>query len=251
MDESLYHLHYYQETSHWWFTARARIVRRVLETYGHLEAGDTVLDVGCGAGGFMRALADRYNVVGIDTSPLAVEYTRKRGIDHVFEMRVEDFPKRDFDVRAAVLLDVIEHIEDDVSVLRATREIVRPGGVVVVTVPAYMWLWSAHDVLNHHKRRYTAASLRKSLAAAGLSPMKLTYFNTFLFPLAAARRVIDADEKSDPQRGRTAGVSCAAYDIASPIVNGVLGAIFAAERHILPLADLPFGVSLLAVARVD
>jgi 2-polyprenyl-3-methyl-5-hydroxy-6-metoxy-1,4-benzoquinol methylase len=241
LDESLYHLHFQHEHSHWWFTSRARIVRQVLEAYADLHRGDTVLDVGCGAGGFLRALADTYRPVGIDTSPLAVEYARRRGLTDVFEMRIEDFPKERYDVRAALLLDVIEHCDDDVAVLRATRRAVTPGGTVLVTVPAYAWLWSAHDVLNHHRRRYTAKTLRASLEAAGLGVQKLTYFNTLLFPLAAVRRLVD--------RNKDLSAAAAAIDVEPRLVNRLLGAVFTAERHLLSRHDLPFGVSLLAVAR--
>jgi 2-polyprenyl-3-methyl-5-hydroxy-6-metoxy-1,4-benzoquinol methylase len=241
MDESLYHLFYEQEEHHWWFAARSEIVREIIGRYGNVRSGDTVLDIGCGTGAMLKALADDYKVVGLDTSPLAVKYSMQRGCEDVFQMAVEDFPRDRFRVKAALLLDVIEHIEDDVAVLKAAREIVEPDGRVVITVPAHMWMWSAHDVVNHHKRRYSKAGLKVALARAGLEPVKLTFYNMWLFPLLAARKLIDrmlshdSAHLTDQQPNRA--------------VNTILRNIFASERHLLRAVNLPVGVSLLAVAR--
>jgi SAM-dependent methyltransferase len=241
MDESLYHLHYKQEESHWWFAARSAIVRRIIDKYGNLKPGETVLDIGCGTGAILKELSAKYNVVGLDMSPLAVEYSRKRGLKNVFQMPVQEFPREKFDVKTAILLDVIEHIDDDVDVLRAAREIVGPNGRVIVTVPAHMWMWSSHDVINHHKRRYTMGSLKESLEKAGLEPLKLSYYNTLLFPLAAAKKFMD--------RGRPTDEAHDAVDQPGPLVNTVFKKIFASEKYLVPSINLPFGVSLLAVAR--
>jgi SAM-dependent methyltransferase len=241
MDESLYHLFYGQEEHHWWFAARSEIVRGIIGRYGNIRSGDTVLDIGCGTGAMLKALADDYKVVGLDTSPLAVKYSMQRGCEDVFQMPVEDFPKDRFRVKAALLLDVIEHIEDDVAVLKAAREIVEPDGRVIITVPAHMWMWSAHDVVNHHKRRYSKAGLKVALARAGLEPVKLTFYNTWLFPLLAARKLIDrmlshdSAHLTDQQPNRA--------------VNTILRNIFASEKYLLRAVNLPVGVSLLAVAR--
>jgi hypothetical protein len=118
---------------------------------------------------------------------------------------------------------------------------VGPDGRVIVTVPAYMWMWSAHDVVHHHKRRYNAESLKAVLDRAGLEPIKLTYYNTLLFPLAAVKKLMD--------RGKDPAAASEAVEEPSPLVNSVFKTVFAAEKHIIPNVNLPFGVSLLAVAR--
>jgi SAM-dependent methyltransferase len=241
MDDSIYHIHYRQEESHWWFAARSEIVREIIERYGNLKPGDTILDIGCGTGAILKKLSTKYKVVGIDMSPLAVEYSKKRGLTDVFQMPVQQFPRDRYNVKAAILLDVIEHIDDDLEVLKAAREIVGPDGRVIVTVPAYMWMWSAHDVVHHHKRRYNAESLKAVLDRAGLEPIKLTYYNTLLFPLAAVKKLMD--------RGKDPAAASEAVEEPSPLVNSVFKTVFAAEKHIIPNVNLPFGVSLLAVAR--
>ncbi|MEO5931417.1 MAG: class I SAM-dependent methyltransferase [Candidatus Kapaibacterium sp.] len=241
MDESLYHLHYKQEESHWWFAARSEIVRRIIERYGNLNKGDTILDIGCGTGAIMKELSKSYNMVGIDMSPLAVEYSKKRGLTNVFQMSAQEFPKEKFNVKAVLLLDVIEHIDDDVDVLKTARDIVGKDGRVIITVPAYQWMWSAHDVANHHKRRYNSATLRASLAAAGLQPIKMTYYNTLLFPLAALKKLVD--------RNKDVKGASDAVDQPSALVNSIFKTIFASEKSIVPSINLPYGVSLLTVAK--
>ncbi len=241
MDDSIYHIHYRQEESHWWFAARAEIVTEIIERYGNLKPGETILDIGCGTGAILKKLSAKYKVVGIDMSPLAVEYSKKRGLTDVYQMPVQEFPKDKFKVKAAILLDVIEHIDDDLDVLRATREIIGPDGRVIITVPAYMWMWSAHDVVHHHKRRYNAQTLRDLLDRAGFEPIKLTYYNTLLFPLAAAKKLLD--------RGKDASAASEAVEEPAGFVNSLFRSIFSAEKHIVPNMNLPFGVSLLLVAR--
>lgn len=241
MEETLYHLHFKQEESHWWFAARSEIIRHVIDRGGYLKPGETILDIGCGTGAIMRALADRYTMVGIDMSPLAVEYTRKRGLGDVYLMPVQEFPKEKYDVRGAVLLDVIEHIDDDIDVLRTARDIVGPEGHIIITVPAYMWLWSAHDLANHHKRRYDARTLRAALDKAGLEPVKLTYYNTLLFPLAVIKKMID--------RNKTAEQAASEVDQPPGWMNSLFKAVFRLEKYLLTWLRLPYGVSLMTIAR--
>jgi hypothetical protein len=136
---------------------------------------------------------------------------------------------------------VIEHIDDDVAVLESARRIVEPDGRVIVTVPAHMWLWNAHDVVNQHKRRYSKASLTAVIDRAGLELVKITFYNTLLFPMVAARKVID--------RARGAKSAHVSDTPPNAALNFVLEAIFASEKYLLPSVNLPFGVSLLAIAK--
>jgi SAM-dependent methyltransferase len=148
------------------------------------------------------------------------------------------FAPESFDLVA--MLDVLEHVDDDVGSLKAVAERLVRGGRLVLTVPAYRFLWSRHDELHHHKRRYRKEGLLAVARAAGLEPEYVSYFNTLLFPLVAAKRLA----------GRLLGDSGKADDEMPPAgLNRLLGAVFAIERHLLGRVALPFGVSLVMVAR--
>jgi SAM-dependent methyltransferase len=136
-----------------------------------------------------------------------------------------------------VLLDVLEHIGEDVASLATLARKLAPGGRMVITVPAAPWMWSAHDVAHHHKRRYTAGTLRTALAGAGLRVRHMSHFNALLYPLIAAARLVRR------LRGGVGGDDA----MPSAPVNRLLGALFGAERHWVTWASLPAGVSLLAV----
>ncbi len=138
-----------------------------------------------------------------------------------------------------LLLDVIEHVDDDVATLRAARTGVGDGGLLVVTVPAYQWLWSGHDEVLGHRRRYTAARLRAAVERAGFTVVRVSYFNSLLFPLLAAVR---GWKRLRGDRG---------HDLRRPgaAVNWLLERVFAFERHLVPRVRLPFGSSLLLIGR--
>ena len=144
-------------------------------------------------------------------------------------------------MKTALLLDVIEHVEDDVDILKEACNIVGPTGRVIVTVPAHMWLWSGHDVVNHHYRRYSKASLERVLTRAGLTPVKVTFFNTLLFPAVVAAKILSMARGAQKPH-------VAAADRLTP-GNSIAKAIFEAEKYLIPRMTLPTGVSLLAVAR--
>jgi hypothetical protein len=138
-----------------------------------------------------------------------------------------------------LLLDVIEHVDDDVATLRAARGAVGDGGLLIVTVPAYRWLWSGHDEVLGHRRRYTAGELRAAVERAGFRVLRVSYFNTLLFPLLAAVR---AGKRVRGDRG---------HDLRRPPapLNWLLERAFAFERHLVPRVSLPFGASLLLIGR--
>jgi len=191
MHENVYHINYELETSYWWFVARNKIVLSLLKRFASLSKGDTVLDVGCGTGGFASLLASQYDVLCLDTSPLAIEYCRKLGLNNVFLMPLQDFPGENHNIRAIFFLDVIEHIDDDYSVLARAREILSSKGYLVITVPAYRWLWSRHDEIHMHKRRYTRQQLKELLLALNFDVKFISYFNSFLFLPAAIKRFFE------------------------------------------------------------
>jgi SAM-dependent methyltransferase len=240
MDKSLYTKFYEVENVHWWFVARRFIVEEILARQLHLPPGATVLDVGCGTGGVAACLAKRYQVFGTDTSPLAVDFCRKRGLKNIHCGTLDDAPFSENQFEAILLLDVIEHIDNDENVLRQVWRLLRPGGFAVITVPAYNWLWSRHDDLNNHKRRYTASTLRAPIERAGFRIRKLSYFNCILFPLALVERLVLKALGSSPADGLT---------IPFGPLNTFFKWLFELERFPLRKMRLPFGLSLIVVAK--
>lgn len=244
MDEQFYSDFLRLERSHWWFVARQRILLDVTRKF--VAPHGRILDVGCGTGYYLEEAGKEFEVYGIDTSATAVRMCHGRGLATVTTDTLEDLAARatrPFD--AVTFLDVLEHIDDDIAALVAARRLLPPGGVVIITAPAYMFLWSWHDVANQHRRRYVAREIRSRLVAAGYQVELLTYFNTFLFPLALARRVTqrilhrkDYDELAMP----------------SPWLNSGLRRVFSFESPFVKRAGkrggLPFGLSVAAVGRV-
>jgi SAM-dependent methyltransferase len=185
----------------------------------------------------------RYGIPeGVDLDEEAIEYCHARGLDRVQRARAEHLPFADDSFDLVTALDVIEHTDDDLLVLREMARILRPNGHLLVAVPAYKALWGRQDEISAHRRRYVASQLRERLKAAGFAIKRLTYFNSVLFPAIASVRLIkrvlppERDLKSD-------------FTVPAPgPVNGLLAGIFGAERFALERFDLPFGVSLMALA---
>jgi len=227
------------DSSHWWYRARREILADYIAREAKFPANARILEIGCGTGHNLPMLARFGEVDAIEIDEAAREIASERlgkplGATPLPEL--EGVPRGTYDLIA--VLDVVEHIEDDVAALRAMSACLRPGGHILVTVPAHQWMWSGHDVANHHHRRYSRATLEKTLRAAGLEWRKLGYFNSLLFPLAVAARLaskITGKEDSDDAPP------------AKP-VNSLFEAIFKLERHMVGRVPLPPGLSLITLA---
>jgi SAM-dependent methyltransferase len=233
------------EDRHWWFLARREIVCAVAQRV--LPAGSSVLDVGCGTGFVLERLQERYRAYGLDVSPIALELCRKRGLSQVSLGSPEDLSAVDgCRFQGVFLLDVLEHLDDDTEALRKISGVLAPGGAVIVTVPAFMFLWSRHDEINQHRRRYTRATLSDSLRRSGFQLEQISYFNSYLFPLAAAARVAG---------GLLGRYAPGGLGVPAAPLNALLRRIFAAEESRLVTSKrsggFPVGVSLLAVGRLE
>ena len=239
MDEKLYTEFYELEDQHWWFVSRQRIIFDLLNRQLKLSPRAKVLDVGCGTGAVLAGLSARYEAYGTDTSELAIEYCRQRGLDNVYCCPVEGFPLEHLRFDLVTLLDVIEHVDDDVQMLRNASDRLASGGRVLVTVPAYQFLWGPHDVASHHRRRYTRSRLKTALDNSGLIVEKISYMNSILFPVAVVERLLT----------RRAEEGGSTLKIPSKPLNSVLSSVFAFERHLIRMTSLPFGLSLVAIAR--
>jgi SAM-dependent methyltransferase len=178
------------EDRHWWYRGRRRVLERTISRL-QLPSPARILDAGCGSGRNMVELARHGEVSGIELSATSVEAARRRGAGEVVEGSVLAMPFADDSFDLAVCLDVIEHMEDDRGALRELRRVLAPGGALLVTVPAYQWLWSGHDEINHHHRRYNRDLLLEAARDAGWSCTFATYFNSLLLPVAIMLRVLD------------------------------------------------------------
>lgn len=231
------------EDSHWWFVARQRIVldQFVRATNGappSRSAGERrILDVGCGTGAMLARLTDFGEAIGIDSSPEAATYCRRRNVQMALASAIAlPFPDESFD--SVFVLDVLEHVQDDVAMLREIHRTLRPGGTLVMTVPALPWLWSSHDDVNHHQRRYMKGALDQALRSAALEPVKTSYYNSFLLPLAAARKLMHRFNGTGDH-----------LDRLPRLANAALRQVFAAERPLLRRIDFPLGASLISISR--
>jgi SAM-dependent methyltransferase len=185
-------------------------------------------------------------VTGLDFAEDSMRYCRSRGFDRVVTGSGSSLPFPDDSFDLVALFDVIEHIEDDRAVLEEVRRVLKPGGRVFISVPAYQFLFSQNDRVVHHLRRYTATGLRRVVAGAGLREEKVTYFNTFLFPLIfAALMVLKLKERLF---GRPEGETNLTHQFTGPI-NAVFTEVMCSERLFLRHMEMPFGHSLIAMAR--
>jgi SAM-dependent methyltransferase len=227
------------EECHWWFVARRRILLGVLERNLDPKGGLQILDAGCGGGATMESLRRYGSVRGIEISEEAVEYNRERGRE-VSLGSVERMPFADNSFDLALALDVIEHLPDDLPALRELFRTLRPGGSLLVTVPALRMLWSAHDVANGHYRRYTLGELRGQVETVGFEVVSATYFNTLLFPLILVFRWF--------RRLRPKSIASDLTEVPRPL-NTLLTEVFSLEKLFVGRIKLPFGVSALCFAR--
>jgi SAM-dependent methyltransferase len=224
---------------HWWYRARRKILAALIRRETQLPAKSKILEIGCGTGHNLAMLGEfgRVDALELDDEARAVaekRLGRKAMMAPLPEL--SGVKNRHYDLIGA--FDVIEHIDDDSAAVASIATKLKAGGRFIVTVPAHQWMWSAHDVVNHHKRRYSKRALRELIENSPLKLERIGYFNSLLFPLAVADRLAsklrgndDADLKLPP----------------APL-NAALERAFAAERHLVGRLPLPPGLSLFAVA---
>jgi len=237
------------EQEHWWFVARRRIMRELVDVTVPSPDGALAVDIGCGTGGNIAALANRYRCVGIDESELAIAYARAR-FPHVEFVRSTDPATIASYVGQAGLvtcMDVVEHIEDDAAFLHQIVNAARPGATLLLTVPAGMELWSEHDVTNGHYRRYTIDGFAALWSGLPVRVRLLSAFNARLYPLVRAARALAN------RRGRAHGAAGTDFDMPPHAVNRTLERIFAGEvtalRRAVDTSRRPYsrGVSVIAL----
>jgi SAM-dependent methyltransferase len=243
MRDELYEEMFEMEQRHWWFAAKHRIVEHLLaRLLPPAREGERhrIADLGCGCGMLLYRLKERYEVVGVDGSPKAIEFCALRDVPVTLGDFPENIPLQPDSYDAVLLLDVLEHLERDVETAQAASKLLRAGGILMCTVPAYQWLWSPRDEHHQHFRRYSAKRFRELMKATGLNLELMSFFNTWLFPIAAAGRLTARLRHRDGMK-----------DLRVPPkpINATLAGIFASERRLLGRVAFPFGLSLIGVAR--
>ncbi|MDW8009071.1 MAG: methyltransferase domain-containing protein [Chloroflexota bacterium] len=231
------------EDGHWWFVGMRRIAAALLNSLPEAGSWQRLLDVGCGTGGNLALLA-RYagQVVGLDVSPTALELCRRRGPWPLLLGSADALPFADGSFDALATFDVLCQLPPsaDEAALAEFHRVLRPGGALLVRVPAYQWLWSDHDRVLRTHHRYGAGELGRKLGRAGFEVLRLTYANTLLFPVAAVRRLL--------QRAGIGGGKSDLMPVPGPVNRACL-ALMTLEATLVRSASLPFGLSVVALAR--
>ncbi len=231
--------------NYWWLAGKYRIIQDVLRRLPAAAAArPRLLDLGCGPGNMLDLLTERGEVFGSDFSADALRFCRSRQHLRVFRADFHQLPLRPESFDLVTCIDVIEHLSDDRRALRELHRTLRPGGHLVLSVPAFQALWGDHDELYGHFRRYRAAELRDKLREAGFEPSRLTYFEPLFFaPLWLFRKW----KRLRPRKG---GLAQKDDFVALPgFANAMLTELLALERFAIRHVDLPFGVTLLGVAK--
>ncbi|MDT0619795.1 class I SAM-dependent methyltransferase [Salinisphaera sp. P385] len=228
------------EAGHWWFRARRAIISQLIARLIGLKRQVRLLEVGCGTGGNLSMLREFGQLEAIEPNDFARSYASR-----LSGLRIEsgglpgDLPVPDNTYDIVGLFDVLEHVENDLDALLAVNRKLSADGHLVITVPAYQWLWSNHDQTHHHYRRYTIARLKRVIQQADLEIEQIGYFNTLLFPIAALQRLLV----------RMCRRPLATDGNVPAWLNAVLFRVFATERHLISRLPMPFGLSVFAVAR--
>lgn len=232
------------QQKHWWFRARAVILRNYMATFIGWKSDMNVLEIGVGPGENLYQLYPKgIKLIGLEPDKLNAARAVERGPVKVYCGSIENIPpdvtERSYDV--ICMFDVLEHIENDFAALNSVASLLKEGGRLVISVPAYQWMWGLQDEVSHHFRRYTEKSISRRLNDTGFKICRVTYFNTFLFPFIASARLFSKyimprnDHQSD-------------FDLSLGIIDHALYAIFRSEWPLLRVFKFQFGVSLLLIA---
>lgn len=243
MQEKAYDIIYKIELGHWWYRVRRAIVHNLL-TFFTIDRKHPlrILDIGCGMGALLKEMEEFGEVEGVDISPRAIAYCKERGFSAVSVGSADALPYANDTFDVVVILDVLEHLKDDIKGAQEVARVLKAGGVAIIAVPAFMFLWGITDELSQHYRRYTRKEIVQCIQTSGLSVWRATYFNTFLFPaIASVRlfvRLFRIQIKSE-------------NSLEGNITNRLFYFVFYIESIVMRWVNFPFGVSILVVAKKD
>ena len=228
----------------WWEVGRRALARSLLRRYAPVAGNGRqarLLEIGCGSGALLQDLSADNVVVGMDIADVALRVCRERGLDCVSKGDVTALPYADAAFDIVIAIDVLEHIDDDAAAVREIHRVCKPGGRLIVTVPAFQMLWSRRDVDHHHKRRYRVKEISRRLREGGFNVVKATYVNLpVFFPLFVMVKTGQLSTEGSTSVSKDFGI------VPAP-ANAVLASLMQAEARLLPHLDLPFGSSIACV----
>jgi len=238
MKEAHYETLFTTEENHWWYRVRRKIVTDLISKYSQQEI--KIVDIGCGTGRLMLDLQRLGQVFGMDASQKAIEFCRSRGITNLQLGDITRLPYEENEFDVVLCLDVLEHTEDDIQAIKEIKRIAKPGGLIIIFVPAFPFLWGVSDIVSNHFRRYTAKEMISKIEKENLHIVEDSYFNSILFlPIFITRKVVNLFKI--PLKSEN--------NLNTGLVNKILFYIFNFEATLLKIIKLPFGVSYLMVLR--
>ena len=238
--ETNYDIEWQVENFHWWFNVRRKLLEYLLTSI-NISSKELAIDIGCGAGSNLTVLSSKgVHAIGLDHSLYALSLVKRRLKLPLINGDLSKLPLRSNSIGLIVAMDVLEHVNNDVDGISEFYGVLKKGGNLILTAPAFNFLWGIQDIVTGHKRRYSRKEITNKLKAAGFDILKSSYFNFFLFfPILFARRLIHLLKFKIESENR----------INSPLVNYFLKTIFSLEPYLLRYISFPFGVSIFCVAR--
>jgi SAM-dependent methyltransferase len=228
------------ENFHWWFVVRRKLLKSILSSI-NIQKNTITLDIGCGTGSNLKALVSAgLDVIGLDQSLYALTLVKEKGDYSLITGDINRLPLKTKSIGLIIAMDILEHLDDDSSGIIESFRVLSDGGILIVTVPAFKFLWGIQDIVTGHKRRYSRREIMNKLKAAGFDILKSSYFNFFLFfPILIARRII-----------QLLGLKIRSEnEVNSPSLNFIFKAVFSLEPYLLKYFSFPIGVSILCIAR--
>jgi 2-polyprenyl-3-methyl-5-hydroxy-6-metoxy-1,4-benzoquinol methylase len=242
MEHHEYQVMYELENDYWWFVARRNLITEIVRRETEKRKGGRIFDVGCGTGANLEAISRYGRSFGVDLAREAIQLCHRRGLKDLAISRVENlaYLSESFDIITA--LDVLEHIDNDLAALDELFRICKPGGMLLITVPAYGFLWSEHDEALHHRRRYAAHELRNKLTIAGFEVERCSYFITSLFFPILVIRIMQGIFKNSTHP-KTSHVQL------PKLLSKMIILLLFFEQWLIRYINLPFGVSIVCTSR--
>ena len=242
MNKNEYQKLYKFENFYWWHIGRKYIIQSLLCKI-LLKPNSKILDAGCGTGGNIETLARFGDVIGVDNSPEAIKFCEKRGFENVQLKNIENtgFSDNSFDL--IVALDILEHLENDIDALKEFHRILKEDGYILISVPAYQFLWSEHDIAVHHKRRYSMEEINTCLLEADFRVIKKTFAITSIAPVVFIYRIIGKIYPGFKKQKNSD------YVLLPVLLNKFFIFLLRIEAFLLKYINFPFGISIMCIAK--